>query len=219
MMNRRALVHSWVRYSAAWAAVACMAAAPLAAHAADMAPDAMIKQLSDEVLATLKTDDAIRGGDVSKITSYVDRVVMPNVDFRRMMASAVGPKWRTATAAQQQQLQDEFKKLMVNTYAGALHQVSNQTINVKPMRMQPDDKEVLVRSEILGRGDPIQLDYRLQKTPGKGMGWQIYNLNVMGIWMVETYRSQFQEALNKPDGSIQSLIDSIAARNKANAGK
>lgn len=215
MMNRRA----WVQYSAAWAAVACMASAPLAASAADMAPDAMIKQLSDEVLSTLKTDQSIRGGDVSKITSYVDSVVMPNVDFRRMMASAVGPKWRTATASQQQQLQDEFKKLMVNTYAGALHQVSDQTISVKPVRMQPADKEVVVRSEILGRGDPIQLDYRLVKTPGQGMGWKIYNLNVMGIWMVETYRNQFQEELNKPGGSPQTLIDSIAARNKANAGK
>ena len=215
MMNRRA----WGQYCAAWALVAGMASAPLVASAADMAPDAMIKQLSDEVLNTLKTDQAIRSGDVSKITSYVDSVVMPNVDFRRMMASAVGPKWRTATAAQQQQLQDEFKKLMVNTYAGALHQVSDQTISVKPVRMQAGDKEVVVRSEILGRGDPIQLDYRLQKTPGQGMGWKIYNLNVMGIWLVETYRNQFQEELNKPGGSPQTLIDSIAARNKANAGK
>ena len=215
MMNRRA----WVRTGAAWAAVACIASTPLLASAADMAPDAMIKQLSDEVLNTLKTDQAIRAGDVSKITAYVDRVVMPNVDFRRMMASAVGPKWRTATASQQQQLQDEFKKLMVNTYAGALHQVSDQTINVLPVRMQPADKEVVVRSEIIGRGDPIQLDYRLQKTPGQGMGWKIYNLNVMGIWMVETYRNQFQEELNRPGGSPQTLIESIAARNKANAAK
>ncbi|TDS79313.1 ABC transporter substrate-binding protein [Comamonas sp. JUb58] len=214
MLNRRA----WVQYSAAVAAVACMASTPLVASAADMAPDAMIKQLSDQVLNTLKTDQSIRGGDVTKITSYVDSVVMPNVDFRRMMASAVGPKWRTATAAQQQQLQDEFKKLMVNTYSGALHQVSDQTINVKPVRMQAGDKEVVVRSEILGRGDPIQLDYRLEKTPGQGMGWKIYNLNVMGIWMVETYRNQFQEELNKPGGSPQTLIDSIVARNKANAG-
>ena len=215
MMNRRA----WVRTGAAWAAVACIASTPLLASAADMAPDAMIKQLSEEVLNTLKTDQAIRAGDVSKITAYVDRVVMPNVDFRRMMASAVGPKWRTATASQQQQLQDEFKKLMVNTYAGALHQVSDQTINVLPVRMQPADKEVVVRSEIIGRGDPIQLDYRLQKTPGQGMGWKIYNLNVMGIWMVETYRNQFQEELNRPGGSPQTLIESIAARNKANAAK
>ena len=215
MMNRRA----WVRTGAAWAAVACMASTPLLASAADMAPDAMIKQLSEEVLNTLKTDQAIRNGDVTKITAYVDSVVMPNVDFRRMMASAVGPKWRTATASQQQQLQDEFKKLMVNTYAGALHQVSDQTINVLPVRMQPADKEVVVRSEIIGRGDPIQLDYRLQKTPGQGMGWKIYNLNVMGIWMVETYRNQFQEELNRPGGSPQTLIESIAARNKANAAK
>ncbi len=213
MMNRRVLV----RYTAAWAAVAALAAAPLAASAADMAPDAMIQKLSDEVLATLKTDQGIRSGDVSKITSYVDSVVMPNVDFRRMMASAVGPKWRTATASQQQTLQDEFKKLMVSTYAGALHQVGDQTISVKPVRMQAGDKEVVVRSEIVGRGEPIQLDYRLEKTPGQGMGWKIYNLNVMGIWMVETYRNQFQQEINA--NGVQGLIDSIVARNKANTGK
>ena len=212
-MNRRVLV----RYTAAWAAVAALAVAPLAASAADMAPDAMIQKLSDEVLSTLKTDQAIRSGDLTKITSYVDSVVMPNVDFRRMMASAVGPKWRTATAAQQQKLQDEFKKLMVNTYAGALHQVGDQTINVKPVRMQAGDKEVVVRSEIVGRGEPIQLDYRLEKTPGQGMGWKIYNLNVMGIWMVETYRNQFQQEINA--NGVQGLIDSIVARNKANTGK
>ena len=212
-MNRRVLV----RYTAAWAAVAALAVAPLAASAADMAPDAMIQKLSDDVLNTLKTDQTIRSGDVSKITSYVDSVVMPNVDFRRMMASAVGPKWRTATASQQQTLQDEFKKLMVSTYAGALHQVGDQTISVKPVRMQAADKEVVVRSEIIGRGEPIQLDYRLEKTPGQGMGWKIYNLNVMGIWMVETYRNQFQQEINA--NGVQGLIDSIVARNKANTGK
>ena len=212
-MNRRVLV----RYTAAWAAVAALAVAPLAASAADMAPDAMIQKLSDDVLNTLKTDQTIRSGDVSKITSYVDSVVMPNVDFRRMMASAVGPKWRTATASQQQTLQDEFKKLMVSTYAGALHQVGDQTISVKPVRMQAADKDVVVRSEIIGRGEPIQLDCRLEKTPGQGMGWKIYNLNVMGIWMVETYRNQFQQEINA--NGVQGLIDSIVARNKANTGK
>ncbi len=213
MMDRRVLI----RWTAALTTAAAFAAAPLAATAADLAPDAMIQQLSDEVLNTLKTDQDIRSGDVSKVTSYVDRVVMPNVDFRRMMASAVGPRWREATPSQQQQLQDEFKTLLVRTYAGALKQVNDQTIRVRPVRMQPGDKEVLVRSEIVTRGEPIQLDYRLEKAPGKGMGWRIYNLNVMGIWMVETYREQFQNEL-KANG-VQGLIDSIVARNKANAAK
>ena len=213
MMDRRVLI----RWTAALTTAAAFAAAPLAAIAADLAPDAMIQQLSDEVLNTLKTDQDIRSGDVSKVTSYVDRVVMPNVDFRRMMASAVGPRWREATPSQQQQLQDEFKTLLVRTYAGALKQVNDQTIRVRPVRMQPGDKEVLVRSEIVTRGEPIQLDYRLEKAPGKGMGWRIYNLNVMGIWMVETYREQFQNEL-KANG-VQGLIDSIVARNKANAAK
>ena len=166
MMDRRVLI----RWTAALTTAAAFAAAPLAATAADLAPDAMIQQLSDEVLNTLKTDQDIRSGDVSKVTSYVDRVVMPNVDFRRMMASAVGPRWREATPSQQQQLQDEFKTLLVRTYAGALKQVNDQTIRVRPVRMQPGDKEVLVRSEIVTRGEPIQLDYRLEKAPGKGMG-------------------------------------------------
>ena len=213
MMDRRVLI----RWTAALTTAAAFAAAPLAATAADLAPDAMIQQLSDEVLNTLKTDQDIRSGDVSKVTSYVDRVVMPNVDFRRMMASAVGPRWREATPSQQQQLQDEFKTLLVRTYAGALKQVNDQTIRVRPVRMQPGDKEVLVRSEVVTRGEPIQLDYRLEKAPGKGMGWRIYNLNVMGIWMVETYREQFQNEL-KANG-VQGLIDSIVARNKANAAK
>ena len=213
MMDRRVLI----RWTAALTTAAAFAAAPLAATAADLAPDAMIQQLSDEVLNTLKTDQDIRSGDVSKVTSYVDRVVMPNVDFRRMMASAVGPRWREATPSQQQQLQDEFKTLLVRTYAGALKQVNDQTIRVRPVRMQPGDKEVLVRSEIVTRGEPIQLDYRLEKAPGKGMGWRIYNLNVMGIWMVETYRNQFQQEINA--NGVQGLIDSIVARNKANTGK
>ncbi|GAB2467625.1 MAG: MlaC/ttg2D family ABC transporter substrate-binding protein [Comamonas sp.] len=210
MMNRR----FWIRILASTAAGAALMGATLA-QAADLAPDEMIRQLSDKVLNTLKTDQAIRGGDVSKITSYVDSEVMPNVNFRRMMAAAVGPKWRTATPSQQQQLQDEFKKLLVRTYAGALHQVGDQTISVKPVRMQPADTEVLVRSEILGRGDPIQLDYRLEKTPGQGFGWKIYNINVLGVWMVETYRNQFQQEINTK--GVQGLIDSIVARNKANA--
>ena len=213
MMDRRVLI----RWTAALTTAAAFVAAPLAATAADLAPDAMIQQLSDEVLNTLKTDQDIRSGDVSKVTSYVDRVVMPNVDFRRMMASAVGPRWREATPSQQQQLQDEFKVLLVRTYAGALNHLSDQTISVKPMRMQAGDTDVVVRSEVVGRGDPIQLDYRLVKTPGQGMGWKIYNLNVMGIWMVETYREQFQNEL-KANG-VQGLIDSIVARNKANAAK
>lgn len=189
----------------------------LPAHAADEAADAFIKRLSTEVLNSIKADKAIQGGDVSRIIDLVDKLVMPNVDFKRMTASAVGPKWRQATPAQQQRLQEEFKILLVRTYAGALSQVNSVTFNVKPMRSAPEDKEVVVRTEIQGRGDPIQLDYRLAKTPGEGSGWKVFNLNVLGVWLVDTYRSQFAQELNAK--GIDGLIATLSERNKANAKK
>ena len=188
-----------------------------AAHADDEAPDALIKRLSVDVLDTIKADKSIRTGDTAKIVTLVDTRIMPNVNFQRMTASAVGPGWRQATPEQQKRLQDEFKILLVRTYAGALAQVNDQTIAMKPMRMAPEDKEVIVRTEIKGKGDPIQLDYRLEKTPGVGAGWKIYNLNVLGVWLVETYRSQFAQQINAK--GVDGLIDALAEQNKANAKK
>jgi phospholipid transport system substrate-binding protein len=185
------------------------------AHAADEAPDALIKRLSVDVLETIKGDKAIRAGDMARVVALVDTRIMPNVNFQRMTAAAVGPGWRQATPEQQKRLQEEFKTLLVRTYAGALAQVTDQTISMKPLRAAADDKEVVVRSEIRGAGDPIQLDYRLEKTPGEGAGWRIYNLNVLGVWLVETYRSQFAQEINAK--GIDGLIASLAERNKANA--
>ncbi len=211
-MNRRTLGQMTV----------CVAAAlslglPLAAVAADEAPDALIKRLSTDLLTTVKGDKSIQGGDLARVIALVDKIVMPNVNFRRMTAAAVGPGWRQATPEQQNRLQDEFKILLVRTYAGALAQVNEQTIHVKPLRAAADDKDVLVRTEIVGRGDPIQLDYRLEKTPGDGAGWKIYNLNVLGVWLVETYRGQFAREINAK--GIDGLIETLAARNKTNATK
>ena len=185
------------------------------ARAADETPDALVKRLSSDVLATIKADKSIKAGDVGKIMLLVDSKIMPNVNFQRMTASAVGPAWRQATPDQQKRLQDEFKALLVRTYAGALDQVSDQTVNVLPFRGSVDDKEVLVRTEIRGRGDPVQLDYRLEKTPGEAGGWKVYNLNVLGVWLVDTYRSQFSQQINAK--GIDGLIEALAARNKSNA--
>jgi phospholipid transport system substrate-binding protein len=182
------------------------------AQPTDEAPDIMIKRLSDEVLAVIRSDKAIRSGDLSRIMQVVDAKIMPVVNFQRMTASAVGPGWREATPEQRKRLQDEFKLLLVRTYSGALSQVSDETISMKPMRSSPTDTDVVVRSEIRGRGDPIQLDYRLEKTDS---GWKIYNLNVLGVWLVETYRSQFMQEVNAK--GIDGLIASIAERNRANA--
>ena len=187
----------------------------LLAHADDEAPDAFVKRLSTEVLDTIKSDKAMRSGDMARIVTLVDTRILPNVDFQRMTASAVGPAWRQATPEQQKRLQDEFKILLVRTYAGALAQVSDQSVVMKPFRASSDDKEVVVRSEVKGSGDPIQLDYRLVKTPGQGPGWKIYNLNVLGVWLVETYKSQFAAEITAK--GLDGLISSLAERNKANA--
>lgn len=192
-----------------------MTSAP--AMAADEAPDALVKRLSTEVLDSIKSDKSIQSGDVSRIVTLVDQKIMPNVNFQRMTASAVGPAWRQATPEQHRRLQEEFKILLVRTYAGALAQVSDQTIVVKPLRAAAEDKEVVVRTEVKGRGDPIQLDYRLERTPNQGSGWQIFNLNVLGVWLVETYRSQFAQEINAK--GVDGLIGTLGERNKSNARK
>ncbi len=198
--------------TAAWAA---LAAAP--AHAADEAADEMIRRLSTEVLDAIRNDRAIKDGDLSKVIALVDSKIMPNVNFRRMTASAVGPQWRQATPDQQARLQAEFKVLLVRTYSGALAQVSDQTITVRPFRAAPEDREVVVRTEVRGRGEPVQLDYRLERTPGDGAGWKIFNLNVLGVWLVETYRSQFAAEINAR--GLDGLIATLADRNKAASGR
>ena len=212
-MNRRSLG----RMAAGFLAIASLAL-PLAVRAADEAPDALIKRLSAETLDMIKADPSLKGGDLTKVMALVDSKIMPNVNFQRMTASAVGPQWRQATPEQRTKLADEFKTLLVRTYSGALSQVSDQSINVKPLRAADDDKEVVVRTEVTGRGDPIQLDYRMEKTPGQGAGWKIYNLNVLGVWLVETYRSQFAQELNNGKG-IDGLIATLEARNRSNVQK
>ena len=211
-MKRRSL-NQWL----AALVVSAPAWLTLPAHAADEAPDAFIKRLSTDVLNGMKADKAIQAGEVARIVELVDTLVMPNVDFKRMTAAAVGPQWRQATPAQQQRLQEEFKILLVRTYAGALSRVDNVTLSMKPLRASPADKEVVVRTEIMGQGDPIQLDYRLGKTPGVGAGWKIYNLNVLGVWLVDTYRSQFAQEISAK--GIDGLIATLAACNKSNAVK
>jgi phospholipid transport system substrate-binding protein len=162
------------------------------------------------VLETIRNDKEVQGGDARKVTAFVDAKVMPHINFTRMTASAVGRSWRQATPEQQKRLQEEFKTLLVRTYSGAISQVKDQTVVVKPLRANPGDTEVIVRSEVVGRGDPIQLDYRMEKTAS---GWRIYDLNVLGIWLVENYRTQFAQEISAR--GIDGLITSMAERNKA----
>ena len=185
--------------------------------AADEAPDAFVKRISNETLDAVRSDKGIKGGDINKIMQLVDNKLMMHVNFRRMTALATGPGWRNATPEQQERLQEEFKLLLIRTYSGALSQISDQSIEVKPLRGATDDKNLVVQTEVRGRGEPIQLDYRLEKTPGEGAGWKIFDLNVLGIWLVENYRSQFSKEINA--GGVDGLIKSLSDRNKSNAKK
>jgi len=182
--------------------------------AAEESPEAMIQRLSDDVLTTIRADKSLQSADITRVMAVVDSKIMPNVNFTRMTASATGPSWRKATPEQKQRLQTEFKHLLVRTYAGALKQVGDQTVEVKPMRSSPTDKEVIVRTLVKGKGDPIQLDYRMERAPGQGSGWKIYDLNVLGVWLVDNYRPQFAQQLNT--GGVDALIKSLSERNQAN---
>ncbi len=205
---------SWIRVWSVVCALVAILALPSFAHAEDETADAFVKRLSVDVLDTIKKDKGMRSGDIARVITLVDTRIMPSVDFQRMTSSAVGPAWRQATPEQQKRLQDEFKILLVRTYAGALSQVSDQVVFIKPVRIAPEDKEVIVRTEVRGGTDPIQLEYRMERTPNEGSGWNIYNINVLGVWLVETYKSQFTQIINTK--GIDGLIDSLVARNKTN---
>jgi len=200
---------SW--FSAASLVFACAAVQAQAVKA----PDVLIKEVSSDVLDSVRADKSIQAGDVQKVIALVDVKVMPFVNFQRMTSSAVGRYWRQASPEQQKRLQEEFKTLLVRTYAGALAQVRDQTVSLKPMRSSPEDKEVVVKTEVKGKGDPIQLDYRLEKAD---TGWKIYDVNVLGVWLVENYRNTFSQEIGA--NGIDGLIGKLADRNaKAGAAK
>lgn len=206
MMNRR----NWMN------AVLMGAALGLAgpALAEVEAPDALVKRISTEALEAVKADPAIQAGDVGRIMALVDSKIMPSVNFTRMTSSAVGRFWRQATPEQKEKLQAEFKTLLIRTYSGALGEVRDQTLSFRPLRARAEDTEVVVRTEVRGRGEPIQLDYRLEKTPE---GWKIYDINVLGLWLVDTYRSQFAQEINA--NGIDGLIAALAQRNKTGSAR
>lgn len=179
-------------------------------------PDALVRQISTEVLAAARTDSAIQAGDVNRIIALVDAKVMPSVNFEVMTRSAVGPQWRGATAEQRGQLQAEFKTLLVRVYAGALTQLKDQTVEITRTLPVTGSTQVVVQSEVRGGAEPIKLDYRLDRpasTPDAA--WKIIDVNVGGIWLVQSYRSQFAQELSQ--GGIPRLLATLAERNKSAA--
>jgi phospholipid transport system substrate-binding protein len=201
-------------YAAAPAA-ATAAAAPAAAPAAAEAPDVLVKRISQDVIDTAKNDKGIQAGDQKKVIDLVETKILPYVDFQRMTALAAGRFWRDATPDQQKALSEQFRTLLVYTYSGALSQIKNETVEFKPMRADPADTEVEVRSQVnVARGEPILLNYRVAKTPS---GWKIYDINVLGAWLVETYKGTFASEISK--GGIDGLIKTLTEKNKTLANR
>ncbi len=187
--------------------------ATFAAHA-QQAPDALVKQISVDVLEAVKADKAIQAGDMTRIAALVDTKVMPSVNFEAATRSAVGPQWRGATPEQRSKLMTEFKALLLRLYAGALTQVKDQTVEITKTLPVAGSTQVIVQSEVRGKGEPIKLDYRLDK-PADATAYKIIDVNVGGIWLVQNYRTQFATELTK--GGIDGLIAALVERNKAAA--
>ncbi len=191
-------------------ALACLPFVPVGVQAADEAPDALVKRVSEEILEIARNDQQIKAGNQQRIMEVVQAKIIPYVNFQRMTAMAAGRFWRDATPEQQTQLTNEFKTLLIYTYSGAISQVRNQKLEFKPLRAAAGDTEVEVRSSVVqARGEPIQLNYRLEKTPNS---WKIYDVNILGAWLVETYKGSFAAEIGK--GGIDGLIKTLAERNK-----
>jgi len=183
----------------------------LVARAQDIAPDALAKKVTDEVLTILRADKEIQSGNTRKVYDLVEAKVLPHFNFTRMTRLAVGAPWRQASAAQQQSLTNEFRALLVHTYASAFTQYRDQTIDYRPLKMQAGDTEVTVQSRIKQSGgqDPIEVNYSMEKTD---QGWKVYDVIIAGVSLVQNYRSSFSSEIQK--SGIDGLIASLAAKNK-----
>jgi phospholipid transport system substrate-binding protein len=187
-------------------------AASVFAQAQDGAPDALAKKVTEEVIATIKTDKDIRAGNSDKVLDLVEAKVLPHFNFTRMTRLAIGAPWRQATASQQQSLVSEFRALLVHTYTSAFTQYRDQVIVYRPLKLQPGDAEVLVRSQIkqIGGADPIDVNYSMEKTD---QGWKVYDVTIAGVSLVQNYRSTFNTEIQK--SGIDGLIASLAKKNKS----
>jgi phospholipid transport system substrate-binding protein len=202
-----------------WLLVMMLAAAVLVtksplAQVIDATPDGLVKTLVTDVMASIKADKDIQSGNVTKVMSLVEVKIVPYTNFQKTTQLAMGKNWSRATPEQQKQIMTEFKSLLIRTYAGALTQVKDQTVTYRPFRMDPADTEVVVKTQVMNKGDAIQIDYRLEKV---GETWRLYDINVLGAWLIEAYRGQFnnQISANGIDGLIKFLQDRNATLAKA----
>ena len=178
-------------------------------------PDAMVKRVAEDMLATIRSDPAIQAGSEARIREVLESKLLPNFDFTRMTALAMGKNWRAATPEQQKRLADGFRGLLVRTYSGALSQYRNEKIDYKPLRMNPGDTDVTVRTVVVrATGAPIQIDYSMEK---KADAWKCYDVIVGGVSLVTNYRDEFNEQIK--NGGVDGLIKTLADRNKGVAAK
>ena len=182
---------------------------------AQEAPDAIVKRVATDVISSIKSDPAIQAGNEARIKEVLEAKLLPNFDFTRMTALAMGKNWRAATPEQQKRVTDEFRALLVRTYSGALNNYRNETIDYKPLRMNPADTDVTVRTLVQrASGAPIQMDYSLEKKPD---GWKCYDVIVGGVSLVTNYRDEFNDQIKA--GGVDGLIKTLADRNKGVAAK
>lgn len=195
-----------------FATLALMLASCLAL-ADDAAPDALVKDVTNDVLAIVRQDKAIQSGDTRRAVELVEAKVLPHFNFKRMTALAVGKEWRQATPAQQDQLTEAFKVLLVRTYSNAITQYRDQVIDFKPLRTQPEDTDVQVRTEVKQPGaKAVQIDYSLEKTTS---GWKVYDVVVAGVSLVTNYRGSFAQEIKS--GGVDGLIKSLQTKNRESA--
>jgi phospholipid transport system substrate-binding protein len=196
------------------ALLAFIALTPAAAQDAQ-SPDGLVKNVTQDVLAIVKQDRDIQAGNTKKTVALVEEKVLPHFNFTRMTALAMGVNWRKATPEQQKQLVDEFRTLLVRTYSTALSSYRNQTIDFKPLRAQPADTDVMVRSEVRQSGtEPVTIDYSMEKTAS---GWKVYDVVVGGVSLVTTYRDTFANEVRS--SGIDGLLKSLTDKNRQLAAK
>ena len=177
------------------------------AWAAEEAPDAMVKRVTEDVLTIVRQDKDIQSGNTKKAIDLVEAKVSPNFNFRHMTAFAMGRDWNTATPEQKKRLTEEFKTLLVRTYSNALTGYRNQTIRYLPSRMQAADTDGVVKTEVVQPGNkPVQIDYSLEKL---GNRWFVYDVVVAGVSLVINYRTTFNQEVqaNGIDGLIKMLVN------------
>jgi phospholipid transport system substrate-binding protein len=195
-------------------AIAVLALGASAVRAQE-APDALVKRVSQEMLELIKSDPQIQQGNQARIREVIETKLLPNFDFDRMTALAVGRNWRTATPEQQKRLTEEFRTLLVRTYSGALNQYRDEKVDYKPLRMNPSDTDVVVHTAVLRpSGAPVQMDYSMEKTPN---GWKAYDVVVAGVSLVTTYRDEFNSTVQA--SGIDGLIKTLSDKNRAGTAK